>query len=79
MGIPVSPSARKAYLAVCETMDADGNVASVCCGTGAKNDRQYYYDRKKINGDPHGQAPLLWCVNALIGYDTPHPPMQMRR
>jgi hypothetical protein len=61
-----APAARKAYLAVCATMDEYGNVADVCCGTGAKNSRQYYYDRKKINGDPHGQAPLLWCVNELI-------------
>lgn len=22
-----------------------------------------------LNGDPHGQAPLLWCVNAMLGYD----------
>ena len=71
-----APAARKAYLAVCATMDADGNVANVCCGTGAKNDRQYYYDRKKINGDPHGQAPLLWCVNALLGYDAPEYPLE---
>ena len=61
-----APAARKAYLAVCAKMDELGNVADVCIGTGAKNDRQYYYDRKKINGDPHGQAPLLWCVNELI-------------
>lgn len=63
-----APAARKAYLAVCATMDELGNVAGVCIGTGAKNDRQYYYDRRKINGDPHGQAPLLWCVNELISF-----------
>lgn len=61
-----APAARKAYLAVCGRMDALGNVADVCCGTGAKNDRQYYLDRQKINGDPHGQAPMLWCVNLLL-------------
>jgi rhamnogalacturonyl hydrolase YesR len=61
-----APAARKAYLAVCGKMDTLGNVADVCCGTGARNDRQYYYDRRKINGDPHGQAPMLWCVNLLL-------------
>ena len=66
-----APAARKAYLAVCGKMDALGNVADVCCGTGARNDRQYYYDRRKINGDPHGQAPMLWCVNLLLAR-TPH-------
>ena len=61
-----APAARKAYVAVCSTMDGLGNVTGVCIGTGARNDRQYYYDRKKIDGDPHGQAPLLWCVNELL-------------
>ena len=61
-----APAARKAYIAVCSTMDGLGNVTGVCIGTGARNDRQYYYDRKKIDGDPHGQAPLLWCVNELL-------------
>ena len=64
-----APAARKAYLAVATRLDAYGNVPDVCCGTGAENSRQYYFDRKKINGDPHGQAPLLWCVNALLDYD----------
>ena len=31
-----------------------------------KNDKQYYYDRRRIVGDYHGQAPLLWCCFALI-------------
>ena len=64
-----APAARRAYIAVASRLDEHANVPDVCCGTGAKNDRQYYFDRRKINGDPHGQAPLLWCVNAMLGYD----------
>ena len=30
------------------------------------NDKQYYYDRPRITGDYHGQAPYLWCVTALM-------------
>ncbi|KAI9431064.1 Six-hairpin glycosidase-like protein [Russula earlei] len=30
------------------------------------NDRQYYLDRKRITGDMHGQAPVIWCATALI-------------
>jgi hypothetical protein len=31
-----------------------------------KNDHQYYLDRKRLTGDLHGQAPLLWCATALL-------------
>lgn len=61
-----APAARKAYLAAVSRLDEFGNVPDVCIGTGAENDRQYYYGRRRINGDPHGQAPLLWCVNQLL-------------
>ena len=64
-----APAARKAYLAVVSSLDTHGNVPNVCEGTGAKNDRAYYLARKRINGDPHGQAPLLWCCNALLACD----------
>ena len=62
------PAARKAYLKLCSMLDKYGNLADVCTGTGKKDDHQYYLDRARINGDPHGQAPLLWCVNALLGW-----------
>ena len=61
-----APAARKAYLAIASSLDEYGNVPDVCEGTGAKSDYQYYLKRRKINGDPHGQAPLLWCCNALL-------------
>ncbi len=61
-----APAARKAWLGLASYLDADGNVKSVCEGTGKKNDYQYYLDRKRITGDIHGQAPILWCASALL-------------
>ena len=60
------PRARKAYLSLVDRLDAYGNVADVCIGTAKKNDRQYYRDRTHVNGDPHGQFPLLWICEALL-------------
>ena len=41
-------------------------IDNVCEGTNKKNDKQYYYDRKRNTGDYHGQGPVLWCVAALL-------------
>jgi rhamnogalacturonyl hydrolase YesR len=58
--------ANKAWNTLTTYINADGEITDVCEGTGAKNDRQYYLDRKRITGDFHGQAPVLWCANALL-------------
>jgi rhamnogalacturonyl hydrolase YesR len=60
------PSARKAWLALTAHLNADGELTEVCVGTNARNDRQYYRDRQRVAGDFHGQAPVLWCVYALL-------------
>ncbi|WP_303919068.1 glycoside hydrolase family 105 protein [Draconibacterium sediminis] len=60
------PAARQAWLAMVPYIDEQGNVTEVCIGTGKKNDKQYYYDRPRPVGDFHGQAPYIWCVNALL-------------
>jgi rhamnogalacturonyl hydrolase YesR len=60
------PAACKAWRSLITYINDKGEISDVCEGTGAKNDRQYYLDRKKITGDFHGQAPVLWCANALI-------------
>lgn len=60
------PVARKGWLALVSYIDEQGDVREVCEGTNKKNDRQYYLDRKRITGDMHGQAPVLWCVFALL-------------
>lgn len=61
-----APVARKAWMALVPYIDEKGAVAEVCVGTNKKNDKQYYYDRPRRKGDYHGQAPYLWCVNALL-------------
>jgi rhamnogalacturonyl hydrolase YesR len=59
-------AARKAWLAMIPYIDERNNVTEVCVGTGKKDDKQYYYDRPRLAGDFHGQAPYLWCAAALL-------------
>lgn len=61
-----APAARKAWLALIPYIDERNNLTEVCIGTGKKNDKQYYYDRPRVAGDFHGQAPVLWCAAALL-------------
>lgn len=61
-----APAARKAWLGLVSYIDENGDVKEVCEGTNKKNDKQYYLDRKRIVGDLHGQAPILWTAAALI-------------
>lgn len=60
------PAARKAWLALIAYLDENSDVREVCEGTNKKADRQYYLDRKRVTGDLHGQAPVLWCAVALL-------------
>ncbi|WP_126245078.1 glycoside hydrolase family 88/105 protein [Chitinophaga rhizosphaerae] len=60
------PAARKAWLALITYLDENSDIRNVCEGTNMKNDHQYYLDRKRLTGDLHGQAPLLWCATALL-------------
>ena len=59
-------AARKAWLTLLTYLNSDDNIRGVCEGTNARNDYQYYLDRKQNTGDLHGQAPLLWCADALL-------------
>jgi len=59
-------SARKGWLALITYLDENSDMREVCEGTNKKDDRQYYLDRKRITGDMHGQAPVLWCATALL-------------
>jgi rhamnogalacturonyl hydrolase YesR len=59
-------AARKAWLGLVSYIDQNDEVRDVCEGTSKKNDRQYYFDRKRNVGDLHGQAPVLWCASALL-------------
>lgn len=59
-------AARKAWLALVTYINDDGNLTEVCEGTGTSSDRNHYVNRRRITGDLHGQAPVLWCAAALI-------------
>lgn len=60
------PAARNGWMALIPYINENGDVEEVCVGTNKKNDLQYYYDRPRIAGDYHGQAPILWCAYALL-------------
>lgn len=59
-------AARKGWLALITYINPNDELTEVCEGTNIKNDRNHYMQRKRIVGDLHGQAPLLWCATALL-------------
>jgi len=59
-------AARKAWISLVGYLDEKNDLREICEGTNKKNDRQYYLDRKRITGDLHGQAPMIWCAMALV-------------
>jgi len=59
-------TARKGWLALITYINQNDELTEVCEGTNVKNDRNHYMQRKRIVGDLHGQAPLLWCATALL-------------
>jgi unsaturated rhamnogalacturonyl hydrolase len=73
---PYGVAARRAWLALVQYLDANGNVRDVCVGTGeaatsgggtsAATQTRYYLDRPRNVGDFHGQAPVLWTASALM-------------
>ena len=65
-GPTYGPAARKAWLAVVGYVDQNGDVTQVCAGTNKLNDLSYYLSRPRRTGDFHGQAPILWSVDALL-------------
>ncbi len=59
-------AARKGWLALISYINENDELTEVCEGTNIKNSREHYMTRKRIVGDLHGQAPVLWCATALI-------------
>jgi rhamnogalacturonyl hydrolase YesR len=64
--ITYGQAARKAWISLVGYLDEKNDLREICEGTNKKNDRQYYLDRKRITGDLHGQAPMIWCAMALV-------------
>jgi len=38
----------------------------VCIGTNEEAGANAYLNRKRVTGDFHRQAPMLWCASALL-------------
>ena len=60
------PAARKAWIALCGRLDDNYSLSDICVGTNRKDSRDWYLERPRFTGDPHGQAPMLWICNALM-------------
>lgn len=60
------PAARKGWLALISYINNDNDLTEVCEGTSIKNNRNHYLNRRRMVGDLHGQAPILWCCVALL-------------
>jgi rhamnogalacturonyl hydrolase YesR len=76
------PLARAGWLALVAKLDTQGRLRDVSDWaykpeshqggpTYAGDEENYYFDRPKLTGDNHGQAPVLWSAAALLG---PLPP-----
>lgn len=59
-------AARKAWIALTGYINQDDEIIDVCEGTNIKNDKDHYMNRKRITGDLHAHAPLLWCASELL-------------
>ncbi|HEU5396926.1 MAG TPA: glycoside hydrolase family 88 protein [Verrucomicrobiae bacterium] len=60
------PAARKGWLGLVGMLDSHAAIRDVCEGTNKRDDLQYYLNRRRLTGDLHGQAPVLWCATALL-------------
>ena len=64
---PYAQAARKGWLGVNKLfIGQDGLVDKVCVGTGQTNSLEFYLTRPTEKGNPHGQAPVLWCAVAQL-------------
>jgi rhamnogalacturonyl hydrolase YesR len=60
------PAARRGWLALVKCINEQADICDVCEGTDKMNDLQFYLTRKRMTGDLHGQAPILWCASAWL-------------
>lgn len=59
------PAARKAWLALVEDLEPNGQLRGVCIGTDKGPSREFYLERPRATGDLHGQAAMLWAAAEL--------------
>ena len=63
------PILRKGWLGLVAQLDESGRLHEVCVGTNEEMTAQGYLDRRRVPGDLHGQAPMLWTAGALLLLD----------
>ncbi len=63
---PYSEASKKAWNALTEYINENGQIRNVCAGTGQSTDVNFYLNRPRITGDLHGQAPVLWFAYSLL-------------
>lgn len=61
-----APAARKGWLALTDQLNDEADIRDVCEGTNKTNNRDFYLNRRRLTGDMHGQAPVLWSASALL-------------
>jgi hypothetical protein len=52
-------------LGLSEFIDEEWRITEVCAGS-SYGHRDWYLNRPRLTGDPHGQAPLLWATSSLL-------------
>lgn len=60
------PVARRAWIGLAAHVNEDGNVRETCIGTNKGYSVEYYMDRRRPVGDPHGQAAATWAAFAML-------------
>jgi hypothetical protein len=63
--VPYKQAAMDGWVALADYVLPDGRVTEICTGTGASTDVQYYFDRPREIGNPHGQAAVIWAATAM--------------
>ena len=61
-----SAAIENAWDGLVSYINNNGDITEVCTGTPKADNKEFYYQRPRISGDYHGQAPLLWCVNECL-------------
>lgn len=65
---PYRQAALKGWSALVSYLNEEDEMTNVCEGTNIKNDKNHYLNRKRITGDLHAHAPLLWCAAELLSF-----------
>ncbi len=72
--VPYKQAALDGWAALANYVDEQGRVHEICTGTGASSDVQYYFDRPREIGNPHGQAAAIWAATAMERLNPPDIP-----